>query len=83
MESPDHLAPDSPTSCVSIEVNQEDDNNNNVEHSDTHEVNLVVVGCPHCLMYVMVSEDDIKCPKCKSTSLIHFSSDNNPTIKKE
>ncbi|CBI30362.3 unnamed protein product, partial [Vitis vinifera] len=30
---------------------------------------MVLVGCPRCLMYVMLSEDDPKCPKCKSTNM--------------
>ncbi|KAE8688737.1 hypothetical protein F3Y22_tig00110956pilonHSYRG00095 [Hibiscus syriacus] len=33
---------------------------------------MMVVGCPRCLMYVMVSEVDPKCPKCKSTVLLAF-----------
>ncbi|WVZ00041.1 hypothetical protein V8G54_026110 [Vigna mungo] len=28
-----------------------------------------LVGCPRCFMYVMLSEKDPKCPKCKSTVL--------------
>jgi len=71
------LAPDSPRSCLSFEFNQ-DDNNNNFEYSNNHEViSLVVVGCHKCLMYSMVSERDLKCPKCKSTDLIHFREGNN------
>lgn len=35
-------------------------------------------------MYVMVNKDNHKCPKCKSTALIHFVDDNNkPTIKRD
>ncbi|CAN0847314.1 Protein GL2-INTERACTING REPRESSOR 1 [Linum grandiflorum] len=33
---------------------------------------MVLVGCPRCLMYVMLSEDDPRCPKCKSTVLLDF-----------
>ncbi|KAG8371140.1 hypothetical protein BUALT_Bualt13G0055800 [Buddleja alternifolia] len=34
---------------------------------------MMVVGCPRCLMYVMlVLEDDPKCPKCKSSVLLDF-----------
>jgi uncharacterized paraquat-inducible protein A len=34
----------------------------------------VVVGCPQCLMYVMLSgeEQQPKCPRCKSPVLLHF-----------
>ncbi|XP_047944246.1 protein GL2-INTERACTING REPRESSOR 1-like [Salvia hispanica] len=33
---------------------------------------MMLVGCPRCLMYVMLLEDDPKCPKCKSTVLLDF-----------
>ncbi|RWW46644.1 hypothetical protein BHE74_00047411 [Ensete ventricosum] len=33
---------------------------------------MVLAGCPRCLMYVMLSEKDPKCPKCKSTVLVDF-----------
>jgi hypothetical protein len=35
---------------------------------------MVVVGCPQCLMYVMLSgeEQQPKCPRCKSPVLLHF-----------
>ncbi|CAA6660624.1 unnamed protein product [Spirodela intermedia] len=36
---------------------------------------MVLLGCPRCLMYVMLSEDDPKCPKCKSTVLLDFLND--------
>jgi len=31
-----------------------------------------LVGCPRCFMYVMVSEKDPKCPKCKSKVFLEF-----------
>ncbi|PQM36082.1 uncharacterized protein Pyn_31706 [Prunus yedoensis var. nudiflora] len=65
-----------PSSCVSSELNQED----NFRYSDNPEAeatSMVLVGCPRCLMYVMLSEDDPKCPKCKSTVLLDFVHDNN------
>nr|ABK95397.1 unknown [Populus trichocarpa] len=40
---------------------------------------MVLVGCPRCLMYVMLSENDPKCPKCKSTWLLDFLHDNTTT----
>ncbi|CAA6663743.1 unnamed protein product [Spirodela intermedia] len=40
---------------------------------------MVLVGCPRCLMYVMLSEDDPKCPKCKSTVLLDFLNDPKTT----
>ncbi|OWM69027.1 uncharacterized protein LOC116212304 [Punica granatum] len=33
---------------------------------------MVLVGCPRCLMYVMLSEVSPKCPRCKSTVLLGF-----------
>uniref|UniRef100_A0A0A8YDK1 GIR1-like zinc ribbon domain-containing protein n=1 Tax=Arundo donax TaxID=35708 RepID=A0A0A8YDK1_ARUDO len=35
---------------------------------------MVVAGCPQCLMYVMLSEEEKqpKCPKCKSPVLLRF-----------
>jgi len=81
LEPPIQLAPDSPISptisCLSYEFNQ-DHNNNNFEYSNNLQaLSLVVVGCPRCLMYAMVSEGDLKCPQCKSTDLIHFFDANN------
>ncbi|KAF8769326.1 hypothetical protein HU200_006843 [Digitaria exilis] len=37
---------------------------------------MVVVGCPQCLMYVMLSgeEKQPKCPRCKSPVLLHLTS---------
>lgn len=55
-------ASSSPNSCVSSE-------------SETGAADLgpmVLVGCPRCLMYVMLSEKDPRCPKCKSTVLLDF-----------
>ncbi|XP_061354377.1 protein GL2-INTERACTING REPRESSOR 1-like [Gastrolobium bilobum] len=78
LESPTRSATVSPTSppssCVSSELNQED----NPRYSDSPEAtSMVLVGCPRCLMYVMLAEDDAKCPKCKSTVLLDFLHDNN------
>lgn len=69
-----------PTSCVSSELNQDDGSH---RYSNSPEAtSMVLVGCPRCLMYVMLSEDDPKCPKCKSTVLLDFLHENNtPTIK--
>ncbi|GKV07258.1 hypothetical protein SLEP1_g19056 [Rubroshorea leprosula] len=81
VESPSRSATVSPTSppssCVSSERNQHD----NLRYSSSPEAtSMVLVGCPRCLMYVMLSEDDPKCPKCKSTVLLDFLHDNtNPT----
>ncbi|KAJ1385780.1 hypothetical protein SESBI_41381 [Sesbania bispinosa] len=83
LESPtrsEAVSPTSPpSSCVSTELNQEDNNNNLRQYSNNspEATSMVLVGCPRCLMYVMLSEDDPKCPKCKSTVLLDFLHDNN------
>ncbi|KAM7257339.1 hypothetical protein ACFE04_013080 [Oxalis oulophora] len=60
-----------PSSCVSSEMSQEDAMD--LQYSSSPEAtSMVLVGCPRCLMYVMLSEDDPKCPKCKSTVLLDF-----------
>lgn len=81
VESPRRSATVSPTSppssCVSSELNHED---TTLRYSNSPEAtSMVLVGCPRCLMYVMLSEDDPKCPKCKSTVLLDFLHDNTTT----
>uniref|UniRef100_A0A1J3DFP9 GIR1-like zinc ribbon domain-containing protein n=1 Tax=Noccaea caerulescens TaxID=107243 RepID=A0A1J3DFP9_NOCCA len=63
VRSPSRSNTTSPSSCVSSETNQEE-----IETTTS----MVLVGCPRCLMYVMLSQDDPKCPKCKSTVLLDF-----------
>ncbi|KAF8395441.1 hypothetical protein HHK36_019387 [Tetracentron sinense] len=65
------LSPTSPpSSCVSSEET--------LRHSNSPEAtSMVLAGCQNCLMYVMLSEEDPKCPKCKSTVLLDFLHDNN------
>ncbi|GAY61220.1 protein GL2-INTERACTING REPRESSOR 1 [Citrus sinensis] len=38
---------------------------------------MVLAGCPRCLMYVMLSDANPKCPKCKSTVLLDFLNEEN------
>ncbi|KAK7392651.1 hypothetical protein VNO78_21095 [Psophocarpus tetragonolobus] len=80
------LSPPSPaSSCVSSEVNQDDHNNNFPAFSTNPEADsLVVVGCYNCFMYVMISENNLRCPQCKKTALVHFlKEDDNNGIKRE
>ncbi|XP_022983148.1 uncharacterized protein LOC111481787 [Cucurbita maxima] len=67
------LSPTSPpSSCVSLELNQ-DDSSAALRYSSSPEAtSMVLVGCPRCLMYVMLSENEPKCPKCKSSVLLDF-----------
>ncbi|XP_010246397.1 PREDICTED: uncharacterized protein LOC104589690 [Nelumbo nucifera] len=75
VESPNRSSSlSSPSSCVSSELNPEE----TVHYSNSPEAtSMVLVGCPRCLMYVMLSEEDPRCPKCKSTVLLDFLSDNS------
>ncbi|VVB13429.1 unnamed protein product [Arabis nemorensis] len=78
VRSPSRSATTSPispiSSCVSSEMNQDEPS---VRYSTSPETtSMVLVGCPRCLMYVMLSEDDPKCPKCKSTVLLDFNHEN-------
>ncbi|CAA7396982.1 unnamed protein product [Spirodela intermedia] len=59
----------SPSSCLSSETEQ------GRYASSPEATSMVLLGCPRCLMYVMLSEDDPKCPKCKSTVLLDFLND--------
>ncbi|KAG6412154.1 hypothetical protein SASPL_124823 [Salvia splendens] len=71
-ESPRRRSPSvSPTSsCVSSEANHQEDQ---FRYLEGHEENsMMLVGCPRCLMYVMLSEEDPRCPQCKSTVLLDF-----------
>ncbi|XVF76133.1 hypothetical protein PTKIN_Ptkin13bG0241500 [Pterospermum kingtungense] len=78
--SPGSVSPTSPpSSCVSSEMNQDVDGSGVRYPSSPEATSMVLVGCPRCLMYVMLSEDDPKCPKCKSTVLLDFLHDTATT----
>ncbi|XXG73454.1 hypothetical protein AAC387_Pa07g2367 [Persea americana] len=72
-----------PTSCVSTEVNMmvDGDAGQALQASNSPDaMSMVLVGCPRCLMYVMLSdEEEPKCPKCKSSVLLDFQSHHNTT----
>ncbi|KAJ8510184.1 hypothetical protein OPV22_000618 [Ensete ventricosum] len=61
----------SPSSCLSSEANSPEG------------PSMVLAGCPRCLMYVMLPEDDPKCPKCKSAVLLDFFHDATTTTTKK
>ncbi|XWS66607.1 hypothetical protein CRYUN_Cryun05aG0214500 [Craigia yunnanensis] len=83
VQSPSRSATVSPTSppssCVSSEMNQDVDTSTVRYSSSPEATSMFLVGCPRCLMYVMLSEDDPKCPKCKSTVLLDFLHDTATT----
>ncbi|KAL2511033.1 hypothetical protein Adt_16648 [Abeliophyllum distichum] len=59
----------SPSSCLSREVSPD----KTLRYSSSPEAtSMMLVGCPRCLMYVMLLEKNPKCPKCKSTVLLDF-----------
>ncbi|XAR69848.1 hypothetical protein NMG60_11001587 [Bertholletia excelsa] len=36
----------------------------------TKETPMILMGCPRCLMYILIKKEDPKCPKCNSKKLI-------------
>lgn len=60
------------SSCVSRETSPDDSGLLRYSSSPESSSSMMLVGCPRCLMYVMLLEDDPKCPKCKSTVLLDF-----------
>ncbi|KAG6604328.1 hypothetical protein SDJN02_04209, partial [Cucurbita argyrosperma subsp. argyrosperma] len=79
VESPSRSATVSPTSPPSSCVSSEEEMTvGRVRYSSSPEAtSMMLVGCPRCLMYVMLSEEDPKCPKCKSTVLLDVLHDNS------
>nr|XP_016440571.1 PREDICTED: uncharacterized protein LOC107766324 [Nicotiana tabacum] len=58
------------SSCVSREPSPDDQF---IGYPSSPEItSMMLVGCPRCLMYVMLSVHEPKCPKCKSTVLLDF-----------
>ncbi|KQK10733.1 putative protein TPRXL [Brachypodium distachyon] len=51
-----------PSSCVSSEGSP-----------DAGAPSMVLSGCPRCMMYVMLSREDPRCPRCHSAVLLEFS----------
>ncbi|XVE59624.1 hypothetical protein DITRI_Ditri05aG0061000 [Diplodiscus trichospermus] len=65
------MSPES--SCVSSEPED-----TTMQYSSSPEsTSMVLVGCPRCLMYVMLSQVDPRCPRCKSTVLLDFLNEEN------
>ncbi|CAA0822523.1 Unknown protein [Striga hermonthica] len=64
------VSPTSPqSSCVSSERSQAGADWDRYS-SSPEATSMMLVGCPRCLMYVMLAEEDPRCPKCKSTVLL-------------
>ncbi|XP_062217397.1 protein GL2-INTERACTING REPRESSOR 1-like [Phragmites australis] len=61
----------SPSSCLSSEGEREQ--GYGLQWSDSPEaMSMVLAACPRCLMYVMLSEADPRCPRCRSPVLLDF-----------
>ncbi|KAL5976476.1 hypothetical protein ACLOJK_020809 [Asimina triloba] len=75
----------SPSSCMSTELNLglEGGELGRCPSSPDEATSMVLVGCPRCFIYVMLSEDDPKCPKCKSTVLLDFHDGKNSNTHNE
>ncbi|KAL4560683.1 hypothetical protein LXL04_032836 [Taraxacum kok-saghyz] len=80
-ESPNRATAMSPTSsCLTYELVQDETRR---RYSTSPEAtSMMLVGCPQCLMYIMLSEDYPKCPKCKSTVLLDVVHNNANKTKK-
>ncbi|CAL5200602.1 unnamed protein product [Lathyrus oleraceus] len=58
---------------VTSMATKEEDNEEEYAKAVTKE--MVLVGCPKCYMYVMSSEDEPQCPKCKTTVFLDLFGD--------
>ncbi|KAL3718366.1 hypothetical protein ACJRO7_003492 [Eucalyptus globulus] len=91
-ESPNSSPSSCESSCISssptgLEANRNSNGNVSIGYLGKDPrprmvASMVVVGCPRCLMYVMLSEVDPKCPRCKSSVLLDFVNEDNHSAKK-
>uniref|UniRef100_A0A7N0UMU5 GIR1-like zinc ribbon domain-containing protein n=1 Tax=Kalanchoe fedtschenkoi TaxID=63787 RepID=A0A7N0UMU5_KALFE len=58
------------SSCISSD--EEDNQVINSSKSPRGGEPMVLVGCQRCLMYMMLANDEPKCPKCKGSELLEF-----------
>jgi hypothetical protein len=67
----------SPSSCLSSE------NEHGLQWSNSPEAtSMVLAACPRCFIYVMLPQDDPRCPQCKSPVLLDFLQDNTSSNNK-
>ncbi|KAI4318808.1 hypothetical protein MLD38_032475 [Melastoma candidum] len=64
----DGLSPSPPRSCVSVELEVDGLEFRNLGKQPDGK-SMVLAGCQRCLMYVMLSGDRLRCPKCESTAV--------------
>ncbi|KAI3888963.1 hypothetical protein MKX03_033628 [Papaver bracteatum] len=73
----------SSNSYVSLEnKRQGNDNSGNSEETTTVLSNMVLVGCPKCLLYVMLAKDNLRCPLCKTSDFVYILDYNTKNNKK-
>ncbi|XP_006652270.1 protein GL2-INTERACTING REPRESSOR 1 [Oryza brachyantha] len=62
----------SPSSCLSSE------NEHGLQWSNSPEAtSMVLAACPRCFIYVMLPQDDPRCPQCKSPVILDFLQQDN------
>uniref|UniRef100_A0A7N0RGH5 GIR1-like zinc ribbon domain-containing protein n=1 Tax=Kalanchoe fedtschenkoi TaxID=63787 RepID=A0A7N0RGH5_KALFE len=81
-DSPRRSATPSPTSppisCISSDTSQDDLTQLGYYSSSPEaQSSMVLAGCQRCLMYIMLSEEDPKCPRCHNTVLLEFMQQGN------
>ncbi|CAH9093996.1 unnamed protein product [Cuscuta epithymum] len=69
--SPLSMKLSSPSSCVSWDPSPAGDDDGS-SAAAVEGGSMKLVGCPRCLMYVMLAPEHPKCPKCKSSVLLDF-----------
>jgi ABC-type ATPase with predicted acetyltransferase domain len=52
---------------VTSKLTKQDNEEQFVKSNSTITKDMVLVGCPRCYMYVISSDVEPKCPKCKTT----------------
>ncbi|CAD6250783.1 unnamed protein product [Miscanthus lutarioriparius] len=77
LSSDEEWSSSSPSSCLSSEGErgepQQRPQSHGLQWSDSPEAtSMVLAACPRCLMYVMLSEADLRCPRCRSPVLLDF-----------
>ncbi|KAI3984923.1 hypothetical protein MKX01_004691 [Papaver californicum] len=59
--------------CVLTNMNYSgSDCDKNAEETTAVLSNTVLLGCLNCYLYVMLKQDNLKCPKCKGSVLLDF-----------
>ncbi|GAA0148771.1 hypothetical protein LIER_08122 [Lithospermum erythrorhizon] len=66
-------------SCVS---SSETFNIHGIDENSSETTSMMLVGCPNCLIYVMLSQEDPRYPKCKSSVLLNVSQENLHSTKR-